>query len=235
VSVVRDHKTAMEAVFVIEWSADFYVLKDKSDMIGRHGTAFAYRQENLLITCNHVFETDAQAGNMSVPVDIFHEDVKNLSVRLLQPHTKQVWPAKVVYQNKQLDFAIVQFDGEVPPHRFFAALEAPIQVRDKGILIGFPAYQNWNWPDMNEQTVLNRTEPNRGMRSFTITGAGSIRPGNSGGPFTDLRFRVAGMAQRGAYMGHGHDESLCYELINEQIERWHAKVASTKAASSGNS
>lgn len=235
VSVVRDHKTAMEAVFVIEWSADFYVLKDKSDMIGRHGTAFAYRQENLLITCNHVFETDAQAGNMSVPVDIFHEDVKNLSVRLLQPHTKQVWPAKVVYQNKQLDFAIVQFDGEVPPHRFFAALEAPIQVRDKGILIGFPAYQNWNWPDMNEQTVLNRTEPNRGMRSFTITGAGSIRPGNSGGPFTDLRFRVAGMAQRGAYMGHGHDESLCYELINEQIERWHAKVASAKAASSGNS
>lgn len=58
------------------------------------------------------------------------------------------------------------------------------------------------------------------MDSFTITGAGSIRPGNSGGPFTDDRFRVAGMAQRGAHMGVGHDECLCFQIIDDLIVQY---------------
>ncbi|MDO3606541.1 hypothetical protein [Ralstonia pseudosolanacearum] len=70
------------------------------------------------------------------------------------------------------------------------------------------------------------------MNSFTITGAGSIRPGNSGGPFTDDRFRIAGMAQRGAYMGSGHDESLCFEIIDELIAKYKASKVPSPAATS---
>ena len=60
------------------------------------------------------------------------------------------------------------------------------------ILIGYPAWKQWNLPDFNDQQVLNRTTPHAGMDSFAISGAGSIRPGNSGGPFTVDNFRVAG-------------------------------------------
>jgi len=230
VPVVSDHTTAMDATFVVQWSADYRFGKNDTDMVGKQGTAFAYRHENFLVTCDHVFETIATSGNLSTECNISSNEIENLSIVLIHPHRRQEWPAKVLYRNAQFDFAIMCFEGEIPPHRFFAALEAPIQPRDRGMLIGFPDYGNWNLPDINEQAVLNRREPNRGMRSFTITGAGSIRPGNSGGPFTDLRFRVAGMAQRGAYMGTGHDDCLCFEIMDELIERWRAQVVAAEAA-----
>ncbi|MFM0687316.1 hypothetical protein PQQ77_15150 [Paraburkholderia strydomiana] len=87
------------------------------------------------------------------------------------------------------------------------------------MLIDYPAGKRWTLPHLNEPKVLNRTSPRAGMNSFTITGAGSIRPANSGGPFTDNRFCVAGIAQRGAYMGMGHDESLCFEIIDDSRRR----------------
>jgi len=234
VPVVRDHKTAMDATFVIEWSADYRISKEDVDSIIGQGTAFSYRQQNFLVTCSHVFEGKATVGSMEVPVDIDTAELENLSIHVVHPHLKERWPAKVLYRNRQFDFAIMCFDGEIPPHRFYPALESPIEVRDEGMLIGFPAYKNWNLPDMNELAVLNRSEPHRGMRSFTITGAGTIRPGNSGGPFTDMRFRVAGMAQRGAYLGNGHDECLCFEVMDDLIAKWREKTAAECATATTN-
>lgn len=228
--VVRDHDTAQEGVFVVEWEGDYHSSPGHhDDVLMAHGTAFAYRELNLLVTCNHVFEVNATARGMEWPTDFEAPEVVNKSLNLVRPGTKETWPARIVHRNKQFDFAILQFEEPAPPHRYFSAMDTPIRPRADGILIGFPAYKNWNLPDQNDQKVLNRTEPNRGMISFTISGAGSIRPGNSGGPFTDDRFRVAGMAQRGAYMGDGHDECLCFEIMDTFVATWKAESKASLA------
>lgn len=231
--VVRDHKTAQEAVFVVEWWGEYQSTPGHADDVPTgQGTAFAFRELNLLLTCNHVFEGKANVGTMEVPTDFDAPEMVNKTLQLVRPGTKSAWPARILYRNKLFDFAILEFEGPIPPHRYFSAMDMAIKPRADGILIGFPAYKNWNLPDFNEQKVLNRTLPHPGMISFTISGAGSIRPGNSGGPFTDDRFRVAGMAQRGAYMGTGHDECLCFEMLDSLITNWRASAKSAGTVTS---
>lgn len=223
--VARDHTTAEDAVFVLEWSGDYHSTPGvHEDMVGGQGTAFVYRELNLLVTCDHVLDGTAKIGeNFETSTDYDAPEIVNKTLQLVHPLTKKAWPAKILYRNRQMDVALLAFDMiEPPPHRYFSAMNTPIKVRADGILIGFPAYQNWNRPDFLDEKVLNRTEPNKGMLSFTITGAGSIRPGNSGGLFVDDHFRVAGIAQRGAHMGTGHDECLCFTLLDHWIAEWKA-------------
>ncbi|ESH86924.1 hypothetical protein B551_0224925 [Cupriavidus sp. HPC(L)] len=228
--VVRDHATALEACFVVEWFGEYCSRAGVVDDIPMgQGTAFVYRELNLLVTCDHVFEAFANVNGHSFKTDYEAQEVINKTLNLIRPDTQQRWPAKILYRNAQLDFALLAFEDPVPPHRYFSPMDNPIERRSDGVLIGFPDWKQWNLPDFNDQKVLNRTEPNKGMISFTITGAGSIRPGNSGGPFTDNRLRVAGMAQRGAHMGSGHDECLCLDIINNLIAKY--KAALTTVAS----
>lgn len=217
--VVRDKATALDACFVAEWLGDF-----SSDCVGKEGTAFVYRELNLLVTCDHVFEAVATINEHKFDTDYDAPEILNKTLSLIHPATKQRWPAKILYRNKQMDLALLAFDDPVPPHRYFPAVDNPIEQGAKGILIGYPAWKQWNLPDFNDQQVLNRTSPHAGMNSFTITGAGTIRPGNSGGPFTDDHFRVAGMAQRGAYMGVGHDECLCFQIVDDLISKYKASL-----------
>ncbi|VVE05532.1 hypothetical protein PIN31009_02345 [Pandoraea iniqua] len=224
--VVRDHPTALEACFVVEWLGEYHSTPGVSDDIPMgQGTAFVHRELNLLVTCNHVFEAVAHVNGHPFETDYEAVEVVNKTLNLIRPDTQQKWPAKILYRNAQMDFAILAFEDPVPPHRYFSPMDKPIERRADGTLIGFPDWKTWNLPDFNDQRVLNRTEPNKGMFSFTITGAGSIRPGNSGGPFTDDRLRVAGMAQRGAHMGSGHDECLCLDIINDLISKYKATLA----------
>jgi len=227
--VVRDKATVLDACFVIDWSGD-YNAAFGSAMVGGQGTAFVYRQLNLLVTCSHVFDwkgTVGQVGDVETSID--QPELTLFALELTQPGTHTKWPAKVLFRDKQMDFAILAFE-DPPPHRYFSAMDNPIQPGAQGFLIGYPDWQQWTLPDINALTVLNRTLPNPGMTSFTISGAGSIRPGNSGGPFTDDRFRVAGMAQRGAYLGSGHDENLCFEVIDALIDKYKASIAPPPAA-----
>jgi RNA-directed DNA polymerase len=224
--VVRDHATALEACFVIEWLGEYHSTPGVlDDVLMGQGTAFVHRELNLLVTCDHVFEGVADVNGHPFKTDYQAADVINKTLNLVRPDTQQKWPAKILYRNAQMDFAILAFEDPVPPHRYFSPMDNPIEWRSDGVLIGFPDWKPWNLPDFNDQKVLNRTEPNKGMISFTITGAGSIRPGNSGGPFTDDRLRVAGMAQRGAHMGSGHDECLCLDIINDLIAKYTATLA----------
>ncbi|RBB31838.1 RNA-directed DNA polymerase [Burkholderia reimsis] len=222
--LVRDKETARDACFVVEWLGDYQSAAGVTDDIPMgQGTAFVYRELNLLITCDHVFEGKANVGHFEVEMDYEDVELVNKTLNLVKPDTHQKWPAKILYRNAQMDLALLAFDHP-PQHRYFSAMDNPIESGAQGILIGYPAWKQWNLPDFNDQKVLNRTTPHAGMNSFTISGAGSIRPGNSGGPFTDGRFRVAGMAQRGAYMGDGHDECLCFEIIDDLIDKYRASL-----------
>ncbi|WP_259344005.1 reverse transcriptase domain-containing protein [Burkholderia pseudomallei] len=223
--VVRDKETALEACFVVEWLGDYQSTAGVTDdILMGQGTAFVYRELNLLVTCHHVLEGKANVGHFQVEMDYEDAELVNKTLNLVKPDTKQKWPAKILYRNAQMDLALLAFDYP-PQHRYFSAMDNPIEPGAQGVLIGYPAWKQWNLPDFNDQKVLNRTTPNVGMDSFTISGAGSIRPGNSGGPYTDDRFRVAGMAQRGAYMGDGHDECLCFEIIDDLIAEYRASLA----------
>ena len=219
--IVRDKTTAREACFVVEWLGEYQSTPGIcDDVIGKEGTAFVYRELNLLVTCDHLFEHIATVNKHEFDTDYEAPEIFNKTLNLVHPGTKQRWPAKILYRNAQMDLALLSFEDPVPPHRYFPAIDSPIEPGTQGTLIGYPAWKQWNLPDFNDQQVLNRTSPNAGMNSFTITGAGSIRPGNSGGPFTDHRFRVAGMAQRGAYMGNGHDECLCFDIVDDLILKY---------------
>lgn len=218
--VVRTHRDVDDGVFVLEWSGD-YKSGMLEDMVGGQGTAFGYRETNLLVTCDHVFGADLKIGNFSDRIDYEAPEISGKTLQLVQPKTRRSWPAKVLFRDKQLDIALVAFDMEEPPaHRYFRSMDNPIQPGSSGFLIGFPNYQNGKLPNVLGDRVLNRTMPNRGMSSFTIENAASIRPGNSGGPFANDSFKVAGVAQRGAYMGVGDDECLCFTIVDSIVSRW---------------
>lgn len=221
--VVRDKETVQDACFVVEWTGDYDEPGVGGEIPISQGTAFVYRELNLLVTCNHVLEWENEEGKFPAKIDFESPFLSGKSLKLVHPETKSSWPAKILYRNKPMDFALLAFEAP-PQHRYFSAMDNPIEPGAQGFLIGYPAWKQWNLPDVNSQTVLNRTSPHAGMNSFTITGAGSIRPGNSGGPFTDDRFRVAGVAQRGAHMGDGHDESLCIEIIDDLIATYKASL-----------
>lgn len=228
--VVRDKEKALDACFVVEWLGDYQSVPGVTvDIPMGQGSAFVYREPNLLVTCNHVFEGKAKVGTMVVEMDFQDAELVGKTLQLVQPGTKKSWPAKILYRNKQMDLALLAFEHP-PMHRYFSAMDNSIEPGAQGILIGYPAWKQWNLPDFNDQKVLNKTTPHADMDSFTISGAGSIRPGNSGGPFTDDRFRVAGMAQRGAYMGDGHDECLCFEIIDDLIAKYRASLVPTAPA-----
>ena len=222
--VVRDKETALDACFVVEWTGDYNEPGVGMEIPIGQGTAFVYRELNLLVTCDHVLEWENEEdGKFPAKIDYESPFLTGKSLQLVQPGAKKSWPAKILYRNKPMDFALLAFE-DPPQHRYFSAMDNLIEPGAQGFLIGYPAWKQWNLPDVNSQTVLNRTSPHAGMNSFTISGAGSIRPGNSGGPFTDDRFRVAGVAQRGAHMGVGHDESLCIEIIDDLIATYKASL-----------
>lgn len=222
--VVRNLADVEDGVFVLEWCGDFQSTPGTTDeMLMGQGTAFAYKELNLLVTCDHVFEGRAKVGSMEVPTNYQAPEMVNKILQLVHPRTRQEWPAKILYRNAQMDIALVRFDlPKYPEHRYFSAMDAPIKAHSNGFLIGFPNYQTGKLPNILGEKVINRTMPHKEMDSFTVANAGSIRPGNSGGPFTDDRFRVAGVAQRGSFLGTSDDECLCFTVLDALIATWKA-------------
>ena len=224
VPAVRTQNDIDDSVFVLEWSGD-YKSGMLEDMVSGQGTAFVYKEINLLVTCDHVLWADVDIGGFRESVNYEANEVLNKTLNLIQPRTGCSWPAKILFRDRQLDIALIAFDIEEPPrHRFFRTPDAPIQAGANGYLLGFPNYQNGKLPNVLNDHVLNRTMPNRGMDSFTVANAGSIRPGNSGGPFTNNSFRVVGVAQRGAFLGAGDDECLCFTIVDKIVARWKASL-----------
>ncbi|HCY63237.1 MAG TPA: RNA-directed DNA polymerase [Oxalobacteraceae bacterium] len=206
-AVVRNAADAENAVFVLEWLGDY-----KGEPVGGQGTAFAYKDVGLL-TCEHVFHTVTENGE---PVSF--DEVKGATLTLQNPSTGKFWPAKLIHKDPYRDLAVVHFDTRIPPaHRHFSALEAQINRNSKGILIGFPNWSPGKRANQLYVTVLNRF-PITGLQRIEING--SVRKGNSGGPFVDELFRVAGVAQQGATQANGNDQCLCVT----ELDKWLVEI-----------
>lgn len=229
-SIVRTVAGAKDAVFVIEWMGDYKITgnPDTLEMVGGQGTAFAYKDVGL-ITCDHVLGFSGEIKGKSVETDFQSCDVVGAALKVSNPATGESWSAKVVHRDKNYDLAIIRFDLPEPPaHHYFVGMDQPIKIQAKGVLIGFPNHTAGKGADFLNEGVLNRY-PRFGLDRFDITGAGSIRQGNSGGPFVDEHYRVAGVAQQGAKHDIGNDECLCVTILDKWLSEWKVTPATGPA------
>lgn len=229
-AIVRTAVDAEDAVFVIEWMGDYKIPGGCGalHMVGGQGTAFAYTDVGL-ITCDHVMGFSGEVKDdgklVSVETDFQSSDVVGAVLTVSNPATGKSWPAKVVHRDADHDLAIIRFDLTEPPaHHHFIGMDQPIRISAKGLLIGFPNHSAGKRANFLEEKVLSRYA-RFGLDRFEITGAGCIRQGNSGGPFVDEHYRVAGVAQQGAKQDYGNDECLCSTILDKWLSAWKAASA----------
>ncbi|MDD2776251.1 MAG: reverse transcriptase domain-containing protein [Gallionella sp.] len=209
--IVRDKTHAEDAVFVIEWSGN-YEKDGKSEAVMGQGTAFAYKNVGL-ITCDHVLRYCI--GDVKTEFD--SKEVTEATLELINPITQEKWKGKVAHRDAHRDLAIISFDSPMPPaHHHFVGMDAPIKEEEMGTLIGFPNYTKGKLAIFEQHSVLSRY-PLFGLERFELKGGGVIRQGNSGGPFVNQKFQVAGVAQKGATQEGSNDECLCVSVLDTWI------------------
>lgn len=134
--VVRDKETALDACFVIDWYGDYKHPVFGEEVLMSQGTAFVYRELGLIVTCNHVFEWEGRVGKVDMMVDYEDSHLTDKVLKLIQPGTKKSWSAEILFRDKPMDFAILAFAEEPPLHRYFSAMDTPIEPGSQGMLIG---------------------------------------------------------------------------------------------------
>lgn len=218
--IVRSAEDVEHAVFVIEWIGDYRPTgSGEATMVGGQGTAFAYKRHDRLITCDHVLVATDQFNGTSFVADI--EAIAGASLTATNPVTGQDWPIRVVHRDAARDVAILEFVGEPPARRFFTGIDAPITLHAPGRLIGFPNWSRGRRANQDPVIVTNRL-PRTGLQRVEVNQL--IRAGNSGGPFVDELYRVAGVAQQGALQDRGNNECLC----SMELDRWIAECEASE-------
>lgn len=216
--IVRNAEDAEHAVFVVEWIGEYQPTGHSSpiEIVTGQGTAFAYKDVGL-ITCDHVLH---YSGDHTTDFDSV--EVINKSLTVHSPNTGKKWKAKVVHRDPHLDLAIMEFDETPPRHRHFSNTATPVKKSISGVLIGFPNWSPGRPANQTKAEVLS-SYPRTGLRRFEISTI--IRQGNSGGPFVDELYRVAGVAQQGARQDGGNDECLCIVELDAWIAQCKLSVA----------
>lgn len=210
--IVRSAEDVEHAVFVIEWIGDYCPPgSSESTPVASQGTAFAYKRHDRLVTCYHVLSVDVQIAHRQFTVDI--NKVAGASLTAMNPATGQNWNLRVVHRDPARDLAILEFVDKPPARRFFAGADTPITLHAAGRLIGFPNWSKGRRADQLPAIVTNRF-PRHGLQRLEVSQL--IRAGNSGGPFVDELYRVAGVSQQGALQNSGNNECLCIL----ELERW---------------
>ena len=204
--VVRNAQDAERAVFVLEWGGDFKPDATTSEFVGAQATVFVYGKSGLLVTCEHALKWNGMVGEKSVTVDITSEHLVGAEAVVSRPGVHAQWPVEVVARDVARDLAVLRFKDPAPAHRYFTSAESAVKRHSRGTLIGFP---NWHpGKDANQvQTSVINTYRRSALNRLEI--ATLIRQGNSGGPFVDELYRVAGVAQEGAKQDQGNDECIC--------------------------
>lgn len=222
--IVRTREDAEDAVFVIEWSGNYKFPVGTpnaglKDMVGGQGTAFAYRNADL-ITCSHVFDYagDVKVGGKNIPINTSLDsgDVFDAEIIIRNASTNKEWRGSLVRRENHYDLALITFLDPKPAfHHHFIGRESTVHSDEEGILIGFPNYSPGKQADFLDRKVLN-PYPRSGLSRFDISG--TIRQGNSGGPFVDKTYKVCGVAQQGATQDSGNDECLCITMLDKWLD-----------------
>lgn len=227
-AIVRNAEDAERAVFVVEWNGNYCPPgSGTSGFAYSQGTAFAYRKRNRLITCDHVFTAHGDIDEVPFSVDIDDGDLRDLELTVHDPATGERWPVRVIHRDAARDLAILEFEGNQVAQSFFSGMESPINRHETGRLVGFP-----NWNPGRRANIEHAVVTNRFRRSALerVEINQLIRKGNSGGPFIDQLFRVAGVAQEGATQEDGNNECLCVNELDAWLNAYEATLAVTTPA-----
>lgn len=224
--IVRSADDVEQAVFVVEWLGDFHPTGNEEAMpVGSQGTAFAYKRFDRLVTCDHVLVATDNSNTTTFTTDIML--VPNANLSAINPATGETWPLRILHRDAHRDLAILEFVGTSPGKRFFSGLDAPISRHAPGWLIGFPNWNPGRRANLDPAIVTNRL-PRTGLQRIEVNQL--IRTGNSGGPFVDALYRVAGVAQQGAQQDGGNNECLCITELDRWIAEYEASEAQSLAA-----
>ena len=231
--VVRNLQDVERAIFVVEWSGTYYHPgSQETDLILSQGTAFAYKRRNRLITCDHVLVGTAVIDGFSHDVDIQSEHLQDVALTVRDPVTWKEWKVRIVHRDAPRDLAILDFEAESPAeHRYFAGRDSAVHQHSAGHLIGFP---NWG-PGRAasiDPAIVSARFPRSALQRIDINIL--IRRGNSGGPYVDQLFRVAGVAQKGAKQEDGNNECLGVTELDPWINAYEAYLRTTTATTTSN-
>lgn len=221
--IVRGMQDAERATFVVEWFGDYHPPgAAEPEMVGGQGTAFAYKNAGL-VTCDHVLRYSGESEKLGhIDTDFESSEVLSKELLIKCPSTGKQWSGKIAHRDAGRDLALLNFEGTALPERHFSAVDAPIHRNAQGTLIGFPNWSAGRMANQVQASVLNRY-PRSGLQRFEISQ--NIRQGNSGGPYVDELYRVAGVAQQGARQDGGNDECLCVF----ELDSWLASLSAVQA------
>lgn len=212
--LVLNQSDARKAVFVIEWSGDHVTPATGAvEAVGGQGTAFLYRNFGL-VTCDHILVGELSDGQQ---VDMRSPNVTVHEFKVIDSMNK-AWPVIERHRDTHRDLALLSFSGERPTVRHFVPVEDSIFERERGYITGYPDWSAGRPVNFTPAEVVV-SFPRQGLRRFEIST--SIRRGNSGGPFLDTKYRVAGVGQRGASQTSGSDECL----HASELDSWLATLA----------
>lgn len=210
--IVRNSSDAEKATYVVEWLGDYLPAgAEISEPLYGQGTAFAYKNIGL-VTCDHVLRSAKYAD-----VDCESADINGRELTVICQATGKKSLAKVACRDQARDLAVLVFDDGSVSERYFASVEGPLHRNTNGTLIGFPNWSPGRSANLAEARILS-IYPRSGLQRFEVST--NIRQGNSGGPFVDELFRVAGIAQQGSKQDEGNDECLCVA----ELDSWLSEI-----------
>lgn len=216
-NIVRNAADVERAVFVVNWMGDYQLEGGASEACASQGSAFAYLSANQLITCEHVLRCELEVNGRVLIADFQSAEMRNGEMTAHSPTLGFDVPVRVVRRDRDRDLAVLEFINPAPANiRHFVGRDSLIKRNEHGSLVGYP---NWNPGRIANQAAANVLSrfPRRGLQRIEISA--NIRKGNSGGPYVDELFRVAGVAQEGATQADGNDECLCVD----ELDKWLAE------------
>jgi RNA-directed DNA polymerase len=205
-----DH--AAKALYVIEWWRDVQVpgkSAGETEPVVVQGTAFAYRRNDLLITCEHVLRGELGAAKFDF------DDVKADVLVAQNIATGTESPVTILHSDTARDLAVLSLDNPARNMRHFVRGTDLAVATDQVWLLGFP---NWTpkRPQSIEHTTISSVFTKGGLKRFEISNM--IRKGNSGGPVTTKAFGLLGVAQEGAKQDEGNNACLCVSELDSWLD-----------------
>ncbi|MGE8446642.1 MAG: reverse transcriptase domain-containing protein [Comamonas sp.] len=200
---------ASQAVYIIEWMGDFVNANGKSEMVGSQGTAFAYRDNDIIITCEHVFRSELDSGEQ---VDFCNVTGATINIRC--PSTGFESTATLMHKDVHRDIAVLKVNDKHKDMRHFVRSDVLASSETVAILLGFPNWSKGRKMSSLTTSVLS-TYPRSGLPKIEVRDL--IRKGNSGGPLVSESFGILGLAQEGATQSHGNNECLCVGELDEWL------------------
>jgi 2-alkenal reductase len=173
---------------------DYYYSKIPSGLM--HGSGVIVSKDGRIITNNHVVQ-----------------DMKEIYVVLFD---KRAFKAKLLYNNKDIDLALIKIDCKGLKPIIFEKQEN-ISAGDDVIAIGTPL--NFGWSNSVSKGIISGlNRPIEETYTFLQTDV-SINPGNSGGPLINMDGKLVGINTMGILESQGLNFSIPVEnvvyLINQ--------------------